>query len=52
MATDFCIYDTITCGNGAEHVENWQEIVKLVVMLLCWVAIGVYIAPRQKGGFC
>lgn len=29
--------------------EGWPELVKLGALLVVWVLIGVYIAPRQKG---
>jgi hypothetical protein len=32
-------------------MEGWQEIVKLILILVALFAIGIWVVPRQKGGF-
>lgn len=32
-------------------MEGWQQVLKIIGMLACWLFVVIYIVPRVKGGF-
>jgi hypothetical protein len=33
------------------YMEGWQQVLKIIGIIVCWLLALVYLGPRAKGGF-